>query len=192
MQLAPETVTLGVLAGGRASRLGGRDKAWLRIHGRAQVLRITACLAQSCGSALVSANRALERYAEHALHAVPDRYPDIGPIAGLDALAAACATPWLFTMPVDVVDCDVTVLHALAEAAGQGAVARDADGLQPLVALYEVAALRAALAVAIGAGRYSVQGLQQTMGLPIVEMQALRFGNLNTPQDAQEAGCDAD
>jgi len=33
-------VTLGILAGGRASRLGGRDKAWLQRDGVPQVLRI--------------------------------------------------------------------------------------------------------------------------------------------------------
>jgi len=192
MQLAPETVTLGVLAGGRASRLGGLDKAWLRCHGQSQVLRIIACLAHRCGRVLVSANRGMERYAAQALVAVADRHADLGPIAGLDALAAKCETPWLFTVPVDVLDCDTRVLDTLAAALGQGAVARDGDGLQPLVALYDVAGLRTALARAIAAGQYSVQGLQQTMQLPVVDMHDLRFGNLNTPMDLQQAGYDVD
>lgn len=191
MNPAPPAVTLGILAGGRATRLGGRDKAWLRIGGRAQVQRIVDRFALCCGQVRVSANRDLERYAAHGLIAVPDRHADIGPIGGLDALAAACATPWLFTVPVDVLDCGPAEFDVLASAAiGRGAVARDADGLQPLVALYDVAALRIALAATIGTGSHAVQGLQQRLGLPVVAVRTLRFGNLNTPLDLQDAGCD--
>ena len=39
------TVTLGLLAGGRASRLGGRDKAWLERDGQAQVMRLQQAFA---------------------------------------------------------------------------------------------------------------------------------------------------
>ena len=37
--VAPREITLGILAGGRATRLGGRDKAWLPVAGIPQVLR---------------------------------------------------------------------------------------------------------------------------------------------------------
>ena len=75
--------------------------------------------------------------------------PGLGPLGGLEALARACRTPWLLTLPVDVVDANDCLPRTLASAGGDGAVARDADGLQPLVALYRVAALRAAVAAAI-------------------------------------------
>ena len=52
---------------------------------------------------LVSANRDLERFEALGLTAVPDRTPDLGPIGGLDALAQACTTQWLLTIPVDLV-----------------------------------------------------------------------------------------
>ena len=69
-------VTLGILAGGRASRLGGRDKAWLQRDGVPQVLRIARRFAGECGTVLVSANRDLPRYPEHGLVAVEDRIAD--------------------------------------------------------------------------------------------------------------------
>jgi molybdopterin-guanine dinucleotide biosynthesis protein A len=72
-----------------------------------------------------------------ACQAVVDRDPaGIGPLGGLEALASACATPWLLTVPVDVVDTNDCLLRTLASAGGEGAVAEDDDGLQPLVALY--------------------------------------------------------
>lgn len=181
-------VTLGILAGGRASRLGGRDKAWLQRDGVPQVLRIARRFTGECGSVLVSANRDLPRYVDHGLIAVEDRIADIGPMGGLDALSSACETPWLLTMPVDVVDANDCLLRRLATAGDDGAVAEDEDGLQPLVALYRVDTLREALSVAIEAGAFSIQAMQARIPLPRVRFDGLRFGNLNTPEDLRLAG----
>lgn len=181
-------VTLGILAGGRARRLGGRDKAWLQRAGVPQVVRIARRFQGECSAVLVSANRDLPRYAEHGLPALADRVAGIGPLGGIDALAAACATPWLWTVPVDLVDANDCLLRTLASAGGDGAVAEDGDGLQPLVALYRVGLLRDAVAASIDARDFSVQAMQRRMGLPRVRFDGLRFGNLNTPEDLRLAG----
>ena len=118
-------VTLGILAGGRASRLGGRDKAWLQRDGVPQVLRIARRFAGECGTVLVSANRDLPRYPEHGLVAVEDRIADIGPLGGIEALASACETIWLMTIPVDIVVANGCLLRTLATARGNGVVAED-------------------------------------------------------------------
>lgn len=186
--IARDWITLGILAGGRASRLGGRDKAWLQRDGVSQVLRIARRFAGECGTVLVSANRDLPRYGEHGLVAVEDRIADIGPLGGLDALATTCETPWLLTIPVDIVDANDCLLLTLATAGGDGAVAEDDDGLQPLVALYRVAAMRGSLASALAARDYSVQAMQARIPLPRVRFHGLRFGNLNTPEDLRLAG----
>ena len=181
-------LTLGILAGGRATRLGGRDKAWLQRDGVPQVVRIARRFDAECGAVLVSANRDLSRYAEHGLRAVADEVADIGPLGGIDMLCAHCETPWLLTMPVDIVDANDCLLRMLANAGDDGAVADDGDGLQPLVALYRVEALREAVAAAIAAGDFSVQAMQQRMALARVRFAGLRFGNLNTPADLRLAG----
>ncbi len=181
-------LTLGILAGGRATRLGGRDKAWLQRDGVPQVVRIARRFDAECGAVLVSANRDLSRYAEHGLRAVADEVADIGPLGGIDMLCAHCETPWLLTMPVDIVDANDCLLRTLANAGDDGAVADDGDGLQPLVALYRVEALREAVAAAIAAGDFSVQAMQQRMALARVRFAGLRFGNLNTPADLRLAG----
>ena len=181
-------LTLGILAGGRATRLGGRDKAWLQRDGVPQVVRIARRFDAECGAVLVSANRDLSRYAEHGLRAVADEVADIGPLGGIDMLCAHCETPWLLTMPVDIVDANDCLLRTLANAGDDGAVADDGDGLQPLVALYRVEALRETVAAAIAAGDFSVQAMQQRMALARVRFAGLRFGNLNTPADLRLAG----
>ena len=181
-------LTLGILAGGRATRLGGRDKAWLQRDGVPQVVRIARRLDAECGAVLVSANRDLSRYAEHGLRAVADEVADIGPLGGIDMLCAHCETPWLLTMPVDIVDANDCLLRTLAAAGGVGAVAEDDDGLQPLVALHRADALRDPLQRAIVARQYSVQLLQAQLGLQVVRFSGFRFGNLNTPEDLRLAG----
>ena len=58
--LPASQVTLGILAGGRATRLGGRDKAWLTRGGVPQVLRIARRFGAECSAVCVSANRDLD------------------------------------------------------------------------------------------------------------------------------------
>jgi molybdenum cofactor guanylyltransferase len=181
-------VTLGILAGGRGSRLGGRDKAWLQRDGVPQVLRIARRFDGECGAVLVSANRDLPRYAQHGLQAVADRVADIGPLGGIEALVSACETPWMLTIPVDIVDANDCLLRTLAQAGGDGALAEDDDGMQPLVALYRVEPLRVVVAEAIRADAFSVQAMQARLRLPRVRFTGFRFGNLNTPGDLQLAG----
>ncbi|MGO4260613.1 molybdenum cofactor guanylyltransferase [Lysobacter sp. TAB13] len=184
---------LGLLAGGRASRLGGIDKAWLRRDGEAQVLRLARAYAPRVAQVLVSANRDPQRYAANGLRAIGDATPDLGPLGGLHALASACATPWLFTLPVDAVNLDENLLPALiATQAGQGAYAIDDDGVQPLFALWPVEPLRAALAEALQRRALAVRALQAALGMTALRLDGLRFGNLNTPEDLAAAGFIAD
>ncbi len=188
-QLTASDITLGLLAGGRASRLGGLDKAWLERDGVPQVLRFARWFAPDVGSVLVSANRSLERYAEQGLTTVTDRRPGAGPVGGLDALAQACCTSWLLTLPVDLVGVNECLLPTLiAEAAADGSYAEDDDGPQPLVALWRIEALRDALAMTVDSGDLAVRALQARLVMARVRFAGVRFGNLNTPANLVAAG----
>lgn len=188
MPNAPD-LSLGLLAGGRASRLGGLDKAWLRRDGEPQVLRLARLFGPHVAQVWVSANRDQARYAAHGLQAVSDSEPDLGPLGGLAALAAACTTSWLFTLPVDAVNVDGNLLPALIAAQnGQGAYAIDDDGVQPLFALWPLAPLRVALADALQRRALAVRALQAELGMAALRLDGLRFGNLNTPDDLAAAG----
>ena len=188
--LPASQVTLGILAGGRASRLGGADKAWLERDGLAQVVRWQRRFAAETAAVLVSANGDSTRYAAVGLQAVADRAGGgLGPLAGIDALAAACATPWLLTIPVDLVGVNECLLPTLASFAGtRGAFAVDDDGPQPLVALWSLATLRPAASAALASGDVAVHALQAALGMAAVRLDGVRFGNLNTPDDLAAAG----
>ena len=189
--IAADDITLGLIAGGRGSRLGGVDKAWLARGGVPQVLRWARRFPGEHGPVLVSANRDPARYADHGLAVVADRQVDLGPVGGIDALAQACTTPWLFTLPVDLVGVNDCLLRTLITQRGAaGAFAQDDDGPQPLVALWRVDALRDACAEAIDNGDGAIHRLQHRLALPSVAFAGFRFGNLNTPADLQAAGID--
>ena len=187
--ISSSAITLGLIAGGKASRLGGIDKAWLERGGVPQVLRWQRRFSPEVGVTLVSANRDLDRYAAHDLITIPDRQPDTGPLGGLDALAAVCMTPWLFTLPVDLVGTNDCLLRTLANLRDEdGAFAVDDDGTQPLVALWRRDALRAGCAAVLTTGEHGVQSLQSRLRMRRVVFSGFRFGNLNTPDDLHNAG----
>lgn len=185
MTAAPRAtgVTLGVLAGGRGSRLGGIDKAWIVRDGMSQVARLVQRFEREVDAVLVSANRDFFRYEHAGLRVVSDRIADLGPLGGLDALASACDTPWLLTLPVDLVFVNDCLLPTLASAGGQGASIEDDDGPQPLVALWHVPALRSALVDALASDDHSVHAVQSTLAMPRLRLNGVRLGNLNTPAD---------
>lgn len=182
-------VTLGLIAGGRATRLGGCDKAWLQRDGEALVLSLARRFAPC--PVLVSANRSLDRYAGQRLHAVADRIAGAGPLGGIDALLRACGSPWLLTVPVDAIDPPADLLERLRGAAVDGAFAVDADGPQPLFSLWRVAAARPAVSAALAQGHFAVHAVQAMLRMPGVAWHASRFGNLNTPADLEVAGVSA-
>jgi len=184
----PDDLTLGILAGGQGSRLGGIDKAWLCRDGIPQVLRWQQRFQHETAATLVSSNRPDPRWQQYRFTTIPDRKPDCGPLSGLDALANACQTPYLFTVPVDLIDIGPGLLQSLIAAANDtGATAEDRDGPQPLLALWNTATLKAPLAAAFASGDYSVRRLQQRLQMPTCYWQGPPFGNLNTPDDLAAA-----
>ena len=180
-------VALGILAGGRGERFGGRDKGWIEVGGVPQVRRLLVAAAPQADATLVSANRHLDDYAALGVRVVTDALPDHpGPLAGIAALLAACESPWLLTVPVDALSVPPDyAARMLAARAGEGfhiVVAEDDEGLQPLFALYP-AALAAHARETLEGGRRSVREWQHRFPVYPCRFEGLRFGNLNTPDD---------
>src|SRR5438128_1254687 len=77
--------TLGlVLAGGLARRMGGGDKARIRIGGETILERVLARLKPQCAAVILNANGDPARFADTALAVVADSVPDFaGPLAGI-------------------------------------------------------------------------------------------------------------
>jgi molybdopterin-guanine dinucleotide biosynthesis protein A len=193
--------TLGlVLAGGQARRMGGGDKARIRIGGATILQRVLASLKPQCQRVIINANGDPARFADTGLPVVADSVPDFagplaGILAGLDwAAANAPDCEWLLSVPGDCPFLPkdlVARLHAARVAAGAPlACARSGDWRHPVVALWPVALrddLRRAL---VDEGLHKIEIWTARHGVAIAERPAAPvdpFFNVNTPEDAARA-----
>lgn len=175
-----------VLAGGRSSRMG-TDKALLEIDGRPLLLRVADRLSQVCGSVAIIGNP--DRYANSGLRVVPDSFPGLGPLAGIEAALAATSAEANLIAACDMPSLDAGNLQALFEAGGDCAIPQHADGkIEPLCAVYQRrchARVRELLESGIR-GVTEALRLLETDGFALRYVQVTAretFANLNTPED---------
>lgn len=153
-----QTLVTGVLlAGGRAERMGGRDKGLLPLAGEPLVAHGVRRLKPQVAELLISANRHLESYRRFGCRVVADGVDERfrGPLAGMLAALRVATTPYVLTAPCDSPllpsDYAARMLAALAEARAVASVAWGEECWQPVFALVSVG-LRDDLAAWLAAG----------------------------------------
>jgi molybdopterin-guanine dinucleotide biosynthesis protein A len=127
-------VTGALLAGGRSSRMGGREKGMLAVAGKPMLAHVIARLAPQVGRIVINANGDPARFAGFRLPVVADVLEGYaGPLAGLHACLAwaRAETPearYVATVPIDTpflpTDMVARLLAALQEAGARAAVLR--------------------------------------------------------------------
>jgi molybdenum cofactor guanylyltransferase len=196
---SPPTLGL-VLAGGLARRMGGGDKARMRIGGTTILARVLTCLKPQCERVIINANGDPARFADTGLPVVADSVPDFagplaGILAGLDwAAAHAPEIDWLLSVPGDCPFLPKNLLQRLHQArlaAGTPlACARSGEWRHPVVALWSVA-LREDLRRALTEeGLHKIEIWTVRHGIAIADWPAEPvdpFFNVNTPEDAARA-----
>jgi molybdopterin-guanine dinucleotide biosynthesis protein A len=189
-----------VLAGGLARRMGGGDKARIRIGGATILERVLVRFKPQCAAVILNANGDPARFADSGLTVVPDSVPDFaGPLAGILAGLdwAAAHRPDIADVASVPGDCpflpgDLVARLAAARAAARVplACARSGEWRHPVVGLWPVKLredLRHALVeedlrkIEIWTARHGVT----TVDWPIAPIDP--FFNVNTPEDAAAA-----
>jgi molybdenum cofactor guanylyltransferase len=193
--------TLGlVLAGGLARRMGGGDKALIRIGGKTILERVLERLRPTCANIVLNANGDPARFAQYGLPVIADSIPDFaGPLAGILAGLdwAATHAPGVSDVMSTPGDCPflpwdmVERLHqARQDAKLPLACARSGDWRHPVVGLWPVALrqdLRTALTVG---GLRKIEVWTARHGIAIADWPSEPvdpFFNVNTPEDAAAA-----
>ncbi|MES1923842.1 molybdenum cofactor guanylyltransferase MobA [Salinisphaera sp. T31B1] len=189
MDIPREQITAGILAGGEGRRLGGLDKGWYELAGRALVEHVLERVGPQCGAVVISANRSLARYRGLNLPVQRDDDDDYrGPLAGIAAILRAARTPYVLTVPVDTPLLPVDLADRLASAmrpSTQLARAHADSRDQPLHALMRRDVL-AELETALFAGVRAVTEWQARLDCQSVAWEEPEaFANLNRPEDAQ-------
>jgi len=195
--IAPGAPVAGVvLAGGRASRMGGRDKAFAAVEGEPIAVRAVRIFRSLFAQVLVSTNRP-ERFAGLDVQTVADRFPACGPLAGIHAALLASRYPHVFVAACDMPGLDPDVIRFLLRRVGSAdAVVPCWDGdVEPLHAVYAVGALRE-IEAHLRAGQNAVRDVLRRLRVDYVseaEMRAVRgaarsLTNVNTPEELAAVG----
>lgn len=178
-----------ILAGGRASRLGGRPKGLETIGGRRIVDRVHDALRPITTEVVIAgADEALAGMV--GLRAVADEPPGIGPLGGIvGALAATRAD--LLVVAWDMPWITAAVLEPLLESADSpaGAAWRVGGEVEPLCALYRRASLPV-LRDQLRRGERRAREAAVAAGLAILDGSALDpalFASVNTPEQLAAA-----
>jgi len=186
-----DEVTALILAGGKATRLGGVDKREIVVGGRTIFERQVEALRPCVGEIVVSSPRAVPGY-----RTVADAIPDAGPLAGIAAGLAAAATPWLFVIAGDMPHVHRAFIELVLS---HGDTESDAVGIrirglpEPLCTAMRVAVWRPIVAARIAAGRLKASSLltDEAVRVRWIEEAALRaidpllraLHNVNAPED---------
>ena len=201
MTVAQIPPTLGlVLAGGLARRMGGGDKALLRIGGVTILERVLERLRPQTSAIILNANGDPGRFTSTGLSVVADSVPGFaGPLAGILAGLDWAATnapdmAWVGSVPGDCPFLPRDLIRRLHAARSETdtalACAKSGDWRHPVIGLWPVtlrADLRHALVkedmrkIEIWTGRHGV-ALAKWPDQPVDP-----FFNVNTPEDAARA-----
>jgi molybdopterin-guanine dinucleotide biosynthesis protein A len=135
-----DRVTGVILAGGKATRMGGTDKGLVPIAGKPMIAWVIDALQPQVSAVLINANRNRGRYAEFGCPVIDDGDSDFrGPLAGMVSAMRAARTPYIAVVPCDSPLIGGGVVERLyAAAASSGApiaAAHDGERLQSVFAL---------------------------------------------------------
>ncbi|NVB80200.1 MAG: molybdenum cofactor guanylyltransferase [Kofleriaceae bacterium] len=176
-----------ILAGGKATRLGGIAKHEILIDGVSIFDRQVAVLAPNVREILVSSPRDIAGY-----RTVRDTVEGAGPLAGIAAGLAACTTRWLLVVAGDMPYLTSDLIQTLIDATDEVAEPIDAVGVrsreglpEPLLCVLN-ARVRPIVEGRLAAKRYKASGLLTDEGLAVrwlrdAPAEALR--NINSPED---------
>jgi molybdopterin-guanine dinucleotide biosynthesis protein A len=181
--------SLVILAGGLSRRMG-RDKASLPAGDGTLIEHLASRLAPVVEETIVVGGSGRHQLA--GVMVVDDRYPGLGPLAGMHAGLLAARYPYVWVVGCDVPDAEPGLVALLRALAG------DADAVVPLVdaepqgvcALYQ-RALAARIEALLKAGERRIKALLAASNVRYVAPEMLRvidpdlrsFRNINTPAD---------
>ena len=197
--ISPETVTGLIFAGGRATRMGGVNKALVAFEGQALLSHVVGCIKPQTSALVLSANRdaeALLRLVPGSL-VIPDLSQDRpGPLAALESASASerIQTEWVLTAPCDAPLLPKNLVEIFAKAQTKAyeegsdpdAFVACAGGyFQSAVACVRTRRLKEASAL-LAKGEHRLRRFYEALGcVPVAFPEEQAFTNFNTIEEIQ-------
>ncbi|MFQ2192353.1 molybdenum cofactor guanylyltransferase MobA [Aeromonas jandaei] len=184
---SPFPVSAVILAGGRATRMGGEDKGWVELAGRPLIAHVLERLRPQVDEILINANRSHDRYQVLAPVISDDNRDYLGPLAGMQAGLAAARHDWVLFVPCDGPALPPDLMSRFRAALTPDTelvVAHDGDWLQPVVALLHTSLLPSlSAALAGGERKIDIWFARHNMVVVSFADQPDAFINLNSPDE---------
>lgn len=184
-------ITAVILAGGRASRLGGADKCLMPVAGKPAVEHLISALRPQVGAIVINANRNRAVYAGFGCAVISDTLSGFqGPLAGIAAALQQCETDYLLTVPGDapaLADDYAARMRRGLEDSGADACVAAVDGRRQPVYCLLSKDLSADLDRFLARGGRAVHAWLTHIGAVEVDFsdRPEQFVNLNTAEDFQ-------
>ncbi|WP_058911948.1 molybdenum cofactor guanylyltransferase MobA [Entomohabitans teleogrylli] len=177
-------ITGVILAGGRATRMGGQDKGLLPLNGIPLWQHVFQRLAPQVGAVAISANRNIPVYQRSGQPVIEDTLPDYpGPLAGMLSAMEQLNSEWFLFCPCDVPYIPQNLAQSLWQAKNEypAVWVHDSERDHPTISLLH-RSLSIPLRDYLSAGERRVMVfLRQAGGHPVVLHH--EFTNMNTPQE---------
>lgn len=178
-----------VLAGGRATRMSGKDKGLQELNGKPLWQHVADALSAQVEAIAVSANRHINVYQQSGYPVYQDELADYpGPLAGMLSVMQQCDAEWFLFCPCDTPFIPSNLAERLVDQRREAPVVWVHDGERdhPAIALVNrklCPGLRAYLA----AGERRVMVFMRQSGGHCVDFSDLKeaFINVNTTEDLQ-------
>ncbi len=181
------TVTGVILAGGKASRMGGQDKGLLELKGKPLWQHVAHALRPQVDKLIVSANRNLEVYRASGLPVIQDSIADYpGPLAGMLSVMQQSESEWFLFSPCDTPFIPDNLAERLSSASENASAVWVHDGERdhPTIALIH-RKIVPELEHYINQGERRVMVFLKSLGGCSVDFSDSQqaFSNVNTPED---------
>lgn len=187
---AASGVTGVILAGGSSSRMKS-DKALLPYRGERFIERIFRRMSGIFPEVILVTSRP-ETYSFLPCRSVPDGYPGLGALAGIQAGLSGSTTSHVFVVACDMPDLNERLIrHLISRAEGADVVIPEGEqGLEPLHAVYGRGCLPA-MNLALAAGKGKIIDCFQQLRVEVVPRREIAaidpsfrsFRNINTPEE---------
>ncbi len=192
--MSSPTITGVILAGGRASRLGGVDKGLITLAGKPLVEHVILRLAPQVETLVINANRHLADYAAYGFPVVEDSSKDyLGPLAGILSALRFVETDYILTVPCDLpfipMNLCERLLNSFEEEKVELCAAHDGVQIQPLVTLLSCK-MEKSIATYLEQGGRKVEMWVREQYFSVADFSDCPgdFVNINTPEDLAAAG----
>ncbi|ANI85126.1 molybdenum cofactor guanylyltransferase MobA [Kosakonia oryzae] len=182
-----DAVTGVILAGGKASRMGGNDKGLLQLNGQPLWQHVAQKLKPQVTDMVISANRNLDIYRASGLPVLTDtlrNYP--GPLAGMLSVMQQHSGSWFLFCPCDTphIPADLAIRLQRNRQKALAVWVHDGERDHPTIALIH-RDIMPSLQAYLASGERRVMIFLREAGGHAVDFSDVKaaFANVNTPEE---------